>query len=176
MTARILVAYATRLGSTVNVAETIGQVLRDAGSDVEVLPTAEVVDLDGYDSVILGSAIRLGEPLPEVVRFARQHASDLSRLPVAYFAVCATMTEDTPEHRESVRRYLDPLRQITEPVSIGMFAGAFEYSKVHRPLRWLLRALHVPEGDWRNWDKIRTWAADLAPRLTPAPGRLRISA
>src|SRR5439155_23630626 len=89
----------------------------------------------------------------------------LRGLPVAYFAVCATMMEDTPEHREVVLGYLDPLRRIKGPLSVGRFAGAFEYGKVNRLVRWFLKALHAPEGDWRNWDEIRSWAADLATRL-----------
>jgi menaquinone-dependent protoporphyrinogen oxidase len=172
MIARILVAYATRLGSTTDVAETIGQVLRDAGADVEVLPVAEVTDLDGYDAVVLGSAIRVGKPLPELVQFARQHELALSGLPVAYFVVCATMKEDTPEHRDTVLGYLDPLRHIKEPLSIGLFAGAFEYGKVNRLVRWFLKALHAPEGDWRKWDEIRSWAADLATRLAQRTAEL----
>ncbi len=166
MNTRILVAYATRLGSTSDVAETIGQVLRDAGADVEVLPVAEVIDLDSYDALVLGSAIRVGKPLPELVQFASRNELALSGLPVAYFAVCATMKEDTPEHRDVVVGYLEPLRRIKEPLSIGLFAGAFEYGKVNRLVRWVLKALHAPEGDWRNWDEIRAWAADLASRLS----------
>jgi menaquinone-dependent protoporphyrinogen oxidase len=168
MSGSILVAYATRLGSTTAVAETIGQVLREGGADVEVLPVADVIDLDGYDGVVLGGAIRIGKPLPELVEFVRHYASDLRDLPIAYFAVCGTMRDDSPEHRATVMGYLDPLRQVKEPVSIGLFAGAFEYDRVNRLLRWFLKACHAPEGDWRNWDEIRAWAADLAPRLTQA--------
>jgi len=165
MNGRVLVAYATRLGSTTAVAETIGQVLRDTGADVEVLPVTDVIDLDGYDAVVLGSAIRIGKPLPELIEFARQHALELFILPVAYFVVCATMKDDTPEHRATVLTYLDPLRQIKEPLSIGLFAGAFDYGQVNPLFRWFLKALHAPAGDWRNWKEIRSWAADLATKL-----------
>ncbi len=164
---RILVAYATRLGSTIGAAEAIGRALRAAGAETDVCPVAEVHDLAGYDALVLGSAIRVGKPLPELTRFVEQHTSALADRPVAYFAVCGTLQEDSPGHRETVLHYLDPLRRIKEPVSIGLFAGAFDYGKVSPLLRWLLKAMRAPEGDWRNWDQIQAWATDLAPRLTP---------
>jgi menaquinone-dependent protoporphyrinogen oxidase len=171
MSGRVLVAYATRLGSTIGVAETIGQALRETGADVEVLPVADVVDLTGYDAIVLGSAIRVGKPLPELIELVRQCASDPRDLPVAYFAVCATMKDDSPEHRATVLSYLDPLQKIKESVSIGLFAGAFEYERVNLLLRWFLKVCHAPEGDWRDWNAIRAWAADLAPLLTQARAR-----
>ena len=171
MTPRVLVAYATRSGSTAEVAETIARTLREAGCEAEVRLLKEVRDLDGYDALVLGTAIRYAKPLPEVLKFAERHRAALCRLPVAYFAVCGTLKEDTPEHRATVLAYLDALRQIKQPVSVGLFAGAIDYRQLNPVMRWF--AAHdqtgaMAEGDWRNWDQIGAWAAELAPRLRDA--------
>jgi menaquinone-dependent protoporphyrinogen oxidase len=57
MRPRILVAYASRAGSTAEVAEVIGRVLREGGPEVDVCPVGDVHSLAGYDALVLGSAI-----------------------------------------------------------------------------------------------------------------------
>ena len=42
MTSRVLVAYATKKGSTREVAETVAEVLRERGSDVDLVPADAV--------------------------------------------------------------------------------------------------------------------------------------
>jgi menaquinone-dependent protoporphyrinogen oxidase len=171
MSARILVAYASRAGSTAEAAEVIGQVLRDRGLDVDVHPVKEVRDISGYNAVVLGSAVWVGKPLPEALQFAVAQRDTLAHLPVAYFVLCDTLREDTTENRQRARGYLDPLVGIKEPVGIGLFAGARDFSKVHPILRWLLTSvMRLAEGDWRDWDQIRAWATELPARLT-AEGR-----
>jgi menaquinone-dependent protoporphyrinogen oxidase len=169
MTARILVAYASRAGSTAGAAEAIGQVLRDRGADVDVRSVKEVQGVGRYDALVLGSAVWVGKPLPEAVRFAAAHADALAPVPVAYFILCDTLQEDTPANRATARRYVGPLMRIKQPVSLGLFAGARDLSQVHPLLRWfLMRVIGLAEGDWRDWEQIRAWAADLPARLERA--------
>lgn len=166
MTPRILVAYASRAGSTAEVAEAVGQILREGGAEVDVQPVKDIQSLAGYDALVLGSAIWMGKPLPEARRFAAAQRQALANLPVAYFALCETLREDTPANRDRARCFLAPLRKLKQPVSLGLFAGAKDYSSVHPFVRWVLvNLLKLPEGDWRDWAQIRAWAAALAPRL-----------
>jgi menaquinone-dependent protoporphyrinogen oxidase len=173
MSRRILVAYATAAGSTREVAAAVADTLREGGAQVDLHAVKEVRDLAGYDAVVLGSAIRGRQVLPEALQFAQRHAAALGGLPVAYFIVCATLMEDTTDHRQSAHRYLEPLRRIKEPVSEGLFAGKIEHRTLHPLMRWTMRLMKAPEGDWRDWPQIRAWAAGLAPRLVrPAPARI----
>ncbi len=164
----ILITYATRFGSTAEIAKTIGTILEHEGQQVEVRPVEEVTSLDGYGAVLLGSAIRGTKWLPEAVDFLAVHHAELSQLPVAYFTLCLTLQEDTAENRRIVQEYHAPLLQDFSdvcPVSIGMFAGRVDFDQFALPLRLMAKAAKIPEGDWRNWDEIENWARDLVPLL-----------
>ncbi len=157
---KILVAYATRAGSTAEVAARVAEVLSETGAIVEVRPIQDVREVQGYDAVVIGSAIRMGHWLPEVVTFVKANRDTLSHIPTAYFLVSGLLREDTPEMRKTVLAYLDPVRVILEPTSIGLFAGKIDYSK----LSWLDRIIAkkvMSEGDGRNWDAIQSWAREL---------------
>ncbi len=165
MNEKVLVTYATRTGTTQDVAVAIGEELETKGAKVDVKNAKEVEDLTAYRAVILGSAIRAGNLMPEAIEFVKANQEKLSQIPVAYFVVCATLREDTEENRQAVAAYLDPLREMIEPVEEGLFAGAIDRSKLSFPMRLVLKAMKAEEGDWRDWEAIRAWAAELYPAL-----------
>ena len=165
---KILVTYATRAGSTFEVAEQVAEVLRGTGATVDVKPVPAVQEVESYDAVVVGSAIRMGQWLPEAVAFVKAHREPLSHIPTAYFLVSGLLREDTPEMRGKVLAFLDPVRQILEPTSIGLFAGKIDYSKMNGLDRSIAEAVSSSEGDWRNWEAIRSWAQGLLPILAHA--------
>jgi len=168
MSERILVTYATRFGSTTEIAKAIAAILRREGLWVEVRALEDVEEIDPYRTVILGSAIRDGKWLPEALDFLQVHHAALSQMPVAYFTVCMTLREDTPENRRIVYGYHDSiLRDHTDisPVSIGMFAGAVDTKKFSAMLRLMSLSSKIPQGDWRDWEEIENWARSLVPLL-----------
>ena len=168
MKSKLLITYGSRCGSTGGVAEAIGQVLCEEGVAVDVRLVKNVNDLSTYQAVIVGSAIRMGKWLPEVVEFVKTHQDTLSRVPVAYFTVCLTMKDDTVENRRKALAYLDPVRKQfpqVKPVDIGLFAGAVDYKKLSFAYSLILKVMGAPEGDFRNWEAIRTWGAGRRPAL-----------
>jgi menaquinone-dependent protoporphyrinogen oxidase len=164
---KILVTYATRAGSTFEVAVLVAEVLRTTGATVDVRYVRAVHELKGYDAVVIGSAIRMGQWLPEAVEFVKAHREALSHLPTAYFLVSGFLREDTPEMRQRALAYLDPVRTILEPTSIGLFAGKMDYSKMDWIDRSIAEAVSSSQGDWRNWETIRNWAHDLSRLIVP---------
>jgi menaquinone-dependent protoporphyrinogen oxidase len=163
MTGKVLVIYATRAGSTAEVAQAIGEVLRSKGENVDVAPVKEVKDLSPYRAVIVGSAIRMGSWLPEAVDFVTKNQAALNKMPTAFFVVSGYLRENTPEVRAKVSAFLDPVRAIMKPGKEGLFAGKMDYSKISFLDRTIAKMVKSVEGDWRKWDEIRTWAADAVP-------------
>ena len=165
---RILVAYASKCGSTGGVADAIGQVLCEQGAAVDVRHVRDVTDVTPYQALVVGSAVRAGRWLPEATKFVEAHATALDGRPVAYFAVCLTMVEDTDENRREASGYLDPVREVRQPVDVGLFAGALDSSKLNLPARLIMKAMKAEEGDFRNWEDIHGWAVNLHPLLVGA--------
>lgn len=158
----ILVAYASVSGSTGEVAQAIGSELRSKEVPVDVLPAEEIISISDYSGVVLGSSIRIGRWLPEAVRFLETHGGELAKIPVAYFTTCLTIVDDTKENRQIVMSYLEPVLELApdvEPVGLGLFAGSLS------PDMQAVVPGGGPYGDFRDWNKIRTWAQKIRPAL-----------
>ena len=84
--ARVLVAYATKLGSTGEIAETIAHVLRDSGHRAMAQPARDVTGLDDWDAVILGSAVYAAHWQRDARRFTERFREDLKVRPVWLFS------------------------------------------------------------------------------------------
>jgi menaquinone-dependent protoporphyrinogen oxidase len=118
----------------------------------------DISSITQYDGIIIGSAIRMFKLLPETLKFAKRFRDSLRDKPTAYFVVCLTMREDNEKNRTQVEGYFKPLYEIKEPVSIGLFAGKMDYSKLSFIWRKLFSRIKIEEGDFRNWDLITDWA------------------
>ena len=169
MNKKILVAYASANGSTGGVAETIGQTLAESGAAVDIRPVKSVASLDGYHSVVLGSAIHGGKWLPEAVDFLQANRETLRKLPTAFFLVCMLLAKPDEKNLQFVEQYLAEEQALIKPLDVGRFAGALFPEKhpfLNRlGLRIFLGYLGVKAGDYRSPDAIRSWAAGILPRL-----------
>ena len=166
MAGKILVAYATRAGSTAEVADFIGKTLAKSGAAVDVRPVKKVKSLNGYTAVVAGSGIRAGRVYSEITGFVKDHKAELNTIPTVFFVVNMTMKDDTPENRAIVNAYLDPLRAEVTPVDVGLFAGTMKYDRLGFFARFAVtRMVKTPEGDFRDWNAIEAWTNALAPKL-----------
>lgn len=169
MSKKILVAYGSYSGSTAETANFIGKKLSDKGMQVDVKPVNKIKSIDGYNSVIIGSAIMMGKMKSSVVKFVKRNKDGLARVPVAMFLVCLTVKEDTAENRKIASGYLDPVKAEIKPVSEGFFPGKVDFKKIPFPasLLTILPAFKnsVPEGDFRDWGKVEKWVNDTESKL-----------
>ncbi len=160
----ILLAHASRYGSTQEVAETIAAELRAAGLDVEEAPMRQVGSLEPYAAVVLGAAIYNARWHDDAHGFLSRHADALAEMPVAIFALGPLTTGDVAMSRS--RRQLDKELQKypwLRPVAQEMFVGKMDPAKLG-----FLDRLGSKASDKRDWNVIRAWARSLAVQLRQA--------
>ncbi|MFE3323543.1 flavodoxin domain-containing protein [Streptomyces sp. NPDC059176] len=162
MTRSALVAYGTTNGSTAEIAEFIGSVLRDKGIRTDVRPAAEVQDVDAYDVVVLGGALYEGRWHRDARRFARRHHRALAPIPVWLFSSgpldFSASQRDVPPVRSAHRaeRRLGAEEHVT-------FGGRLQEGARGRMARLLLE--QGRGGDFRDFPKITAWAERIAADL-----------
>ena len=161
----ILIAYATKCGSTGEVAQVIAKSLGEKGATVDVRPVKSVTSLDGYQAVVIGSAIRMGKWLPEAVAFVRQHQSRLGQIPTAFFTVHMLNVADDPKSQAAREAYVAPVHQLLTPSAEAFFAGKIELARMNLFDRLISKAMKAADQDLRDWNKIRTWAEGYYPTL-----------
>ena len=105
--------------------------------------------------MVLGSSIRYDAWLPEAVDFVRKHQDELNRKPLFYFSVSMTMQQDTPSHVQDSLEFLRPVRELAEPIDIGLFAGQLDPAELTGLAEAVVQERGFPGGDWRDWDAIR---------------------
>jgi menaquinone-dependent protoporphyrinogen oxidase len=171
MNKKILVTYASRAGSTAEIAQAIGKTLSQGGTQVEILPMEDVKDPSVYRAVVAGSPIRGSKWLPEAMQFIKTYQAVLSQKPFATFTVCITLAmSNSDPYRQAVAAWIQPVRSQVKPVSEGLFAGILDFSKL--PFNWdtvKLRAVVAlgifPKDDRRDWKAIHDWAENIHPLL-----------
>ncbi len=163
---RVLLAYASYAGSTIDVAVAIGETLSENGFYVDIKPVNENPPLDGYHAVLIGSAVQHAKWLPEAVDFVKANQVALKQLPVALFCVHIQNLGDDDTSRRNRLAYLNQVRPLLQPVAEGFFAGKFDRRGAALLLpAWAAR--FVPSFDLRNWKKIRAWVGDVHSLLQP---------
>lgn len=169
MNNRILVTYATRAGSTGEVATALGETLRARGFAVDVKPMQENPALDGYQAVLVGSAVRMGQWLPEAVGYIKTHQQVLNALPVALFTVHLNNLGEDEESEKNRNSYLDAVRPLVNPVAEVFFAGKMDFARLSFLDRLIARLVKAPEQDLRDWNMVRAWAEEVEPMLGTTP-------
>lgn len=156
----VLVAYASKHGSTRGIAERIAARLRERGNDVEFQPVDQVRDVRAYDAVVAGSAVYYGRWLKQAAEFVRRNQALLAERPVWLFSSgpLGTQAEQEPADvagfRETIR-----LREHRT------FLGSLDRSQLALGERVIVRAVRAPYGDFRRWGDIDAWAGSIADRL-----------
>jgi menaquinone-dependent protoporphyrinogen oxidase len=164
MTRPLLVAYATKHGSTEEVAEAIAATLRKQDLLVELHQAADVRDLAPYGGVVLGGALYMGRLHADARRFLRRHYNALVRVPIAVFAM-GPLTTDEAQVESSWKQLRHALSGVPRlsPISTAIFGGTVDPSELHFPFN------HMPASDARDWDLVDSWARELAAAFGQAP-------
>lgn len=172
-TRRLLIAYASRYGSTAEVAQGIARTLRADRLAVDICAAAHVARVDGYDAVIVGSAVRFGAWLDDALDFLRRGRAGLAARPVAFFTLHMQQASRSAAGRAQVAAYTQAARTLVPPRSEGFFLGALLPSKLSFIDRMAVKMVGAPLQDLRDWPAIEAWARSLPPALFEAPAATR---
>jgi menaquinone-dependent protoporphyrinogen oxidase len=164
MSARILVAYATKKGSTAEIAEAIGKELLTAGHEATVKEMKDVMALEKYDAVVLGAPVYMGKMI-EIGKFVKRFHEKLIHKPVAVFAVGTAQISKNQKQIEDETKLAAQVIAPQEPVSTALFAGKVDPEKFNFIMRKMVAADPSVVGDFRDWDAIAAWARDLPEKM-----------
>jgi menaquinone-dependent protoporphyrinogen oxidase len=156
MAATILVAYATKHGSTAEVAQSIAATLRRRGFEAEAVAAGTVDDLDGYSGVVLGGSLYMGRWHADAIFFLRRFERELADHPLAIFAMGPSDVETgTAGSREQLEKALRKFRGV-KPAAVAIFGGVLDPTQHRFPFN------RLDAFDARDWDAIEAWAAEVA--------------
>lgn len=162
MTERVLVAYASKNGSTAGIAAMIAETLREQGLAAEARDVGEVQSVSAYDAVVLGSALYAGRWRREALRFAWHRQADLTERPVWLFSsgpLDATAGERLLSPVPGVQRLVDTLKARGHVT----FGGCLQDGARGRIARMIVKSGRG--GDFRDQAQIRRWARGVAREL-----------
>jgi menaquinone-dependent protoporphyrinogen oxidase len=167
MDKQVLVVHATKYGATEEIAERIGEVLRQAGLLTEVLPADRVADLGAYQAVVLGSAVYIGQWRKEAAKFLKANEAVLAEKPVWLFSSGPSGEGDPVELLQGWQfpGKLQPVADRIRPRDVAVFHGAVDVKKLNFLEKWMLKNVQSPAGDYRDWEAITSWATGIAGDL-----------
>jgi menaquinone-dependent protoporphyrinogen oxidase len=174
MPAPILIAYATRSGSTAEVAEAIATSLRDAGFVLDVMPVSQVDSLNGRTTLILGAPLYIGKFPDEFHDFLSRHRVALTQLRPWCFVLGPTRTEaaDFEAAQNQATKQLAKYRWV-HPAEVKIFGGRWDMNHLPFPFSLVRRipffpVNKMPSTDIRDWAAIRDWAVGISQEIHPA--------
>ncbi len=179
---KVLVAYASKYGSTRGIAEFIGEKLRQRGVQVDIRDVGSAGSVKDYDAFVVGSAVFTGHWMQEAKQFVSKNSAAMAGRPVWLFSSGPTGTSPTDAKgndllQASEPKELDELKAMLKPRDHRVFFGAFDSSRLTGTTGFFFKLAarskavreSVPEGDFRDWKAIEAWAASIAEALMKAP-------
>jgi menaquinone-dependent protoporphyrinogen oxidase len=157
---KLLVTYASKYGSTAEIAEVIGKELSKRGYEVEVRPVEQVGRLEEYDGFVIGSAVYAGSWMKPAAKFLRANQELLAGRPVWLFSSGPTGQGDPNELMDgwSFPENLAKIREKIKPKDVILFHGQLDLSKLNFAEKMIIKSVKATIGDLRDWLVIRGWA------------------
>jgi menaquinone-dependent protoporphyrinogen oxidase len=158
----VLVAYASKHGTTREVAEFVARRLETHGLAVDVEEAARVGSITRYDAVVVGGGLYMGRWHKDARRLLERHRRDLAGVRLAVFGMGPDELEESKvvESRRQLDRALAETPEL-EPVAVTVFGGAL------KPETWRFPFTRLPAFDARDWDEIEEWAEEIAASISP---------
>ncbi|MEJ7751722.1 MAG: flavodoxin domain-containing protein [Candidatus Limnocylindrales bacterium] len=166
---KVLVTVASKHGATAEIGGIVARLLEDAGHEIETKAPQEVTALEGYEAVVLGSAVYAGRWLEAARAFADRHAAELATRPVWLFS--SGPVGDPPKPQDEAPEAL-ALASRLGARGHRTFGGRLEPTQLNFLERTVTKALRAPQGDFRDWEEVMSWSQAIASDL----GREKVQA
>ncbi len=156
---KLLVTYASKYGSTAEIAEVIGQELHKRHYEVEVKSVDDVDSLVGYDAFVIGSAVYAGGWMKSAARFLRSNQDLLASHPVWLFSSGPTGQGDPNEIMDGWT-FPEDLKTVLEeikPKDVILFHGKIDPDRLSSTERMIIKSVKATVGDYRDWLVVRGW-------------------
>jgi|WetSurMetagenome_2_1015567.scaffolds.fasta_scaffold201107_2 menaquinone-dependent protoporphyrinogen oxidase len=155
---QILVAFATRKGSTGEIASAIGKELEGKGHQVTVSLLKDISSPEGYDAAVLGAPVYTGHIDEDLRKFVERNKNLLKKIPVAAFAVGLAPVNQKIGSSEAIGEQILNMVDPANLVAMKVFAGKLDPSQHSFMTKTLISLMKAPTGDFRDWVAIREWA------------------
>ena len=167
---KALFIYSSREGQTKKILRYIEQELSHLTVETLDLHSAEHIDFEQYDKVLIGASIRYGHLNKRLYQFIERHKDKLESGKVGFFCVNLTARKedqgkDTPEGSAYIRKFL--VKSPWKPELIGVFAGALYYPRYNWFDKIMIKFIMSMTGgetdtskevEYTNWKKVALFA------------------
>jgi menaquinone-dependent protoporphyrinogen oxidase len=166
---RVLIVVASKHGATTGIADALARSLGDspagrtAGLSAVSVPAQQRPDPAAFDAVLLGSAVYVGRWLDPAREYSAHYADALRARPVWLFS---SGPIGEPPFPPDEPHDAAPLARITGARGHRVFPGRLDKDLLSFGERAMVTAMRAPVGDFRDWDAIAAWAADIAAAIT----------
>ena len=164
-----LIIYSTTDGQTISIAEKIGEVLEN--SKVISIADAETLNLNDFETIVIGASIRYGKHKPEVYKFIKDNLGILDVKKNAFFSVNVVARKpekNTPDTNPYMQKFLELSKW--SPKNLSVFAGKIDYpqykfvdKQMIRFIMWMTKGPTDINGtfEFTDWKKVESFAKEL---------------
>lgn len=163
---KVLVAVASKHGATLEIGQVIEASLRSSGLDVELKRIEDVSTLSPYDAFVIGSGVYAGHWMRPAREFVEIHEGELKQRPVWLFS--SGPVGDPPKPLENPAEVAGVVKRLGSR-GHRLFPGRIEGSDLGISEKALVALVRAPDGDFRPWSEISTWAESIAAHLMEQP-------
>ena len=164
-----LIIYSTTDGQTVSIAERIGRVLEN--SKVISIADAKTLNLNDFETIVIGASIRYGKHKPEIYKFIKDNLEVLDAKKNAFFSVNVVARKpekNTPDTNPYMQKFLELSKW--SPKNLCVFAGKIDYpqykfvdKQMIRFIMWMTKGPTDINGtyEFTDWKKVESFAKEL---------------
>ncbi len=182
---RGLLIYATTFGATKATAEEIARILQEDHIDLRIIDAQKekIKDISEYQFIIVGSSLANCRWNPQVEDFLKKFHTELEHKKLALFVSSVIPIAERERNTEEIAKEQkiaieDKITKYNlKPLMTAMFGGILDYNKMgflaRKGMEIAFKARLQNNGfkesqpgvyDLHDWEKIRSWARELAKK------------